>query len=127
VIALVSPAAAQDVALAPGSHIRIQSADEKQIQEGTFRVLTPDSLIYSPGLATSTQSIPLSSVGKIEVGRYNLRARSVLRDAAIGSAVGLGGTLAFAGGCQAFHGDCGVLAVLLVARCRSEEASSSER
>lgn len=106
-IALVSPAAAQDSALAPGALIRIQGADEKQFHEGTFRALTPDSLIYSPGLATSTESVPLARVGKIEVRRYDLRARSILRDAAIGSAVGLGGTLAIAGGCLVFHSECG--------------------
>ena len=87
--ALVSPAvAAQDSALAPGAQIRIQSVDEKQLQEGTFRALTSDSLTYSPGLATSSQSIPLARVGRIEVSRYDLKARSVLTDAAIGSAVG---------------------------------------
>jgi hypothetical protein len=108
VIALASPsAAAQDSALAPGALIRIQGADEKHFHEGTFRALTPDSLIYSPGLATSTQAMPLSMIGRIEVSRYDLRARSVFRDAAIGSAVGLGGTLAIAGGCLAFHSDCG--------------------
>src|SRR6476646_8613259 len=93
---LVNGARAQDSALAPGSHIRIQSSDEKRFDEGTFRALTPDSLIYSPGLATSTQTIPLARVGKIEVSRYNLRARSILPDAAIGTAVGLGGNLAIA-------------------------------
>jgi hypothetical protein len=97
---------AQHSALVAGSRIRIQGADEKQVQEGTFRALTPDSLTYTPGLSTSTRTIPLSRVGKIEVSRYNLRARSVLGDAAIGSAVGLGGTLAIAGGCAVFHGDC---------------------
>jgi hypothetical protein len=112
-IALVSPrVAAQESGLTPGAQIRIQGADEKQFHEGTFRALTADSLIYSPGLATSTQSLPLSMIGKIEVSRYNLRARSVLRDAAIGSAVGLGGTLAIAGGCLAFHGDCGLELIL---------------
>jgi hypothetical protein len=113
-MALGSPgAAAQDSALAPGALIRIQGADEKQFHEGTFRALTPDSLIYSPGLATSTQSMPLSMIGRIEVRRYNIRARSVLRDAAIGSAVGLGGTLAVAGGCLAFHKDCGLGLILV--------------
>jgi hypothetical protein len=108
-LALASPrAAAQESALAPGALIRIQGADEKHFHVGTFRALTPDSLIYSPGLATSTQSMPLSMIGRIEVSRYDLRTRSVLRDAAIGSAVGLGGTLAIAGGCVAFHGDCGL-------------------
>lgn len=113
-MALGSPgAAAQDGALAPGALIRIQGADGKQFHEGTFRALTPDSLIYSPGLATSTQSMPLSMIDRIEVRRYNLRARSVLRDAAIGSAVGLGGTLAVAGGCLAFHKDCGLGLILV--------------
>jgi hypothetical protein len=108
-IALASPdAAAQESVLAPGALIRIQGADEKQFHEGTFRALTPDSPIYSPGLATSTRSMPRSMIGKIEVRRYNLRARSVLRGAAIGSAVGLGGTLAITGGCLAFHSDCGL-------------------
>jgi hypothetical protein len=109
----VNSARAQDSVLTPGSQIRIQSSDEKQVHEGTFRALTADSLLYSPGLATSIQSIPLASVGKIEVSRYNLRARSVLTDAAIGSAVGLGGTLAVAGGCAVFHGDCGVAVILI--------------
>jgi hypothetical protein len=112
-IALASPgAAAQDSALAPGALIRIQSADEKQFHEGTFRALTPDSLVYSPGLATSARSMPLSMIGRIEVSRYDLRTRSVLRDAAIGSAVGLGGTLAIAGGCFLFHSDCGLGLIL---------------
>jgi hypothetical protein len=102
-------AAAQDSALTPGSRIRIQSADDKQIHEGTFRALTPDSLVYSPGLATSIESLPLSSVGKIEVSRYNLKARSVLTDAAIGTGIGLGGTLAVGGACAVFHSDCFVL------------------
>ena len=107
-VALVSPAvAAQDSALAPGAQIRIQGTDGKQLEEGTFRALTSDSLTYSPGLATSSQSIPLARVGRIEVSRYDLKARSVLTDAAIGSAVGLGGTLAIAGGCLVFHSDCG--------------------
>ena len=52
-------------------------------------------------------------IGRIEVRRYNIRARSVLRDAAIGSAVGLGGTLAVAGGCLAFHKDCGLGLILV--------------
>jgi hypothetical protein len=99
-------APAQDSALVAGSYIRIQGADGKQVHEGTFRALTSDSLIYSPGLSTSTRTIPLATVGKIEVSRYNLRARSVLGDAALGSAVGLGGTLAIGGGCALFHGDC---------------------
>jgi hypothetical protein len=106
IVSWSSAAVAQDSALAPGSHIRIQSEDDKQLHEGTFRALTSDSLIYSPGLATSTRSIPLSSVGKIEVSRYNLKARSVLTDAAIGTGIGLGGTLAIAGGCAVFHSDC---------------------
>jgi hypothetical protein len=113
-IVLASPgAAAQDNALTPGALIRIQGADEKQFHEGTFRALTPDSLIYSPGLATTTRSMPLSLIGRIEVSRYDLRARSVLRDAAIGSAVGLGGTLAMAGGCWVFHSDCGLGLILV--------------
>jgi hypothetical protein len=101
-----STAAAQDSALTAGSRIRIQSADDKQLHEGTFRAMTPDSLVYSPGLATSIESIPLASVGKIEVSRYNHKARSVLTDAAIGTAIGLGGTLAIGGGCAVFHSDC---------------------
>ena len=108
----VNTARAQDSVLTPGSQIRIQSSDEKQVHEGTFRALTPDSLSYSPGLATSTLTIPLAAVSKIEVSRYDLRARSVFRDAAIGSAVGLGGTLALAGGCLAFHSDCGLELIL---------------
>ena len=99
-------APAQDSALVAGSRIRIQGADDKQVQEGTFRALTPDSLIYSPGLSTSAQTISLARIGKIEVSRYDLRARSVLADAAIGSGVGLGGSLAIVGGCALFHGDC---------------------
>ena len=47
------------------------------------------------------------------MSRYNLRARSILTDAAIGSAVGLGGTLAIAGGCAVFHGDCGLGLILI--------------
>jgi hypothetical protein len=104
----LSSAAAQDSALVNGSRIRIESTNERQVLEGTFRSLTPDSLIFSPGLDTSTQTLPLSSVGKIEVSRYHTRVRSVLASAAIGSAVGLGATLAVAGGCQVFHRDCGL-------------------
>jgi len=108
IVSWSSAAAAQDSALTAGSRIRIQSADDKQIHEGTFRALTPDSLIYSPGLATSIESLPLSSVGKIEVSRYNLKA-PVLTDAAIGAGIGLGGTLAIGGACAVFHSDCYVL------------------
>jgi hypothetical protein len=99
-------AAAQDNTLENGARIRIQSSNEKQVLEGTFRSFSGDSVIFSPGLDTSKQALSLSRVGKIEVSRYNLRARSVLADAAIGSAVGLGATLAIAGGCGIFHGDC---------------------
>ena len=106
-IALCSgAAAAQDSTLENGARIRIQSSNEKQMLEGTFRSFSADSVIFSPGLDTSKQALPLSRVGKIEVSRYNLRARSVLTDAAIGTAVGLGGTIAIAGGCVLFHGDC---------------------
>ena len=109
IVSWSSTATAQDSALTAGSRIRIQSADDKQIHEGTFRALTPDSLIYSPGLATSIESLPLSSVGKIEVSRYDVKARSVLKDAAIGTGIGLGGTLAIGGACAVFHSDCFVI------------------
>jgi hypothetical protein len=101
-----SEIAAQDTTLAAGSHIRIQSADEARIREGTFRAFTTDSVRFSPGLDTATETMPLSRVGKIEVVRYRSGAGSVLKGAAIGAGAGLGATFAFAGGCRLIKQDC---------------------
>jgi hypothetical protein len=105
--------AAQDSTIAAGSHIRIQRADEAEIREGTFRAFAADSIRFSPGLDTATETMPLSRVGKIEVVRYRSGAGSVLRGAAIGSGVGLGATLAAAGGCRLVKHDCDLGLVLL--------------
>jgi hypothetical protein len=105
--------AAQDSTLVEGSHIRIQSADETRSHEGTFRAFTADSIRFSPGLDTATETLPLSRVGRIEVLRYRSGAGSVLKDAAIGSGVGLGATLAFAGGCALTKHDCSLGALFI--------------
>jgi hypothetical protein len=99
-------ASAQDSALVAGSHIRIESADEKHVQVGTFRELTADSLTFSPGLDTARETIPLARVGKIEVSRSRSGVGSVLKGGAIGAGVGLGAILAISGVCQLTHGDC---------------------
>jgi hypothetical protein len=114
-IALSSSAiAAQDTTLVNGSHIRVQSVDDSTIREGTFRASTADSLRFSPGLDTSTETIALSRVSKIEVMRYRTGAGSVLKGAAIGTGVGLGATLALAGGCGLIkQNDCSLRFVLI--------------
>jgi hypothetical protein len=105
---------AQDTTLVSGSHIRIQSADEAQIREGTFRAFTADSIRFSPGLDTATETIALSRLGRIDVIRYSSGAGSVFKGAAIGSGVGLGATLALAAGCKVIeHDDCSIGFVLL--------------
>jgi hypothetical protein len=109
-----SGAAAQDTTLVSGSHIRIQSADEAQIREGTFRAFTADSIRFSPGLDTATESIALSRVRRVEVIRYSSGAGSVFKGAAIGSGVGLGATLALAAGCKYIqHDECSIGYVLI--------------
>jgi hypothetical protein len=108
-------AAAQGSTLAAGSHIRIQSTDDAQTREGTFRAFTADSIRYSPGLDTATETLPLSRVGRIEVLRSRSGAGSVFKGAAIGSGVGLAATLALAEGCKVIKhdDDCGIGFVLL--------------
>jgi hypothetical protein len=106
--------AAQDSTLVEGSHIRIHSADQAQIREGTFRAFTADSIRFSPGLDTATETMALSRVGKIEVIRYSSGAGSVFKGAAIGSGVGLGAILALAEGCKLTnHGECSIGFVLI--------------
>jgi hypothetical protein len=108
-----SEIAAQDSTLTAGSHIRIQRVDEAQIREGTFRAFTTDSIRFSPGLDTATETMPLSRVGKLEVVRYQSGVGSVLKGAAIGSGVGLGATLAAAGGCRLVKRDCDLGLILV--------------
>jgi hypothetical protein len=109
-----SGAAAQDTTLVSGSHIRIQSADEAQSREGTFRAFTADSIRFSPGLDTAMETIALSRVRRIEVIRYSSGAGSVFKGAAIGSAVGLGATFALAEGCKVIqHDECSIGYVLI--------------
>ena len=106
------PAAAQDEALVYGTRIRIETLDEKRPHEGTFRQLTADSIIFSPGLDTLTQAIPLGRVRRIDVSRPN-GGRSVLKGAAIGAGVGLGALIAAGGVCHASNADCALGLVLI--------------
>jgi hypothetical protein len=88
-IALVSTrSAAQDDALVYGSHIRIHAADERQVREGAFRSLTNDSITYSPGLDTTTETLPLAVVRRVEVSRGMTSVGSTLKGGAIGTLAG---------------------------------------
>jgi hypothetical protein len=79
---------AQDDAITYGTHIRIQAADERQVREGAFRSLTSDSISFSPGLDTSTQTLPLSRVRRIDVSRGMSSTGSAFKGGAIGVLLG---------------------------------------
>ncbi|HEV7705022.1 MAG TPA: hypothetical protein VGO46_12055 [Gemmatimonadaceae bacterium] len=83
-----SPIAAQDGAITYGTHIRIQAADEEHEREGAFRSLSSDSISFSPGLDTSTQTLPLSRVRRIDVSRGMSSTGSALKGGAIGVLIG---------------------------------------
>jgi hypothetical protein len=88
-IALVSTrGVAQNEVLVYGSHIRIHAVDVQKVLEGAFRSLTNDSITFSPGLDTSTETLALSRVRKVEVSRGFSSAGSALEGGAIGTLAG---------------------------------------
>jgi hypothetical protein len=80
--------AAQDDAIAYGTHIRIQAIDERRVREGAFRSQTSDSISFSPGLDTSVQTLPMSRVQRIDVSRGMSSAGSAFKGGAIGVLLG---------------------------------------
>jgi hypothetical protein len=101
--------AAQDDAITYGTHIRIQADDERNVREGAFRSLTSDSISFSPGLDTSTQTLPLARVKRIEVSRGMSSTGSTFKGAAIGAAAGAVVVGAMAMRCHdSGSADCGI-------------------
>jgi hypothetical protein len=83
-----SAIASQDEAIVYRTRIRIQTADERELREGTFQSMSGDSISFSPGLDTSTQTLPLSRVRQIEVSRGMSSTGSKLKGGAIGVLLG---------------------------------------
>ena len=88
-IALASLTALAQV-IAPGSHVRIYPLAGTQPSEGSLLAMTSDSLSLHIGSSSIVQTLPMDSVRAIDVGQGTRARHVVLRDAALGAAIGIG-------------------------------------
>jgi hypothetical protein len=136
-VAILGSLAAGAQVAPPGSHVRVLPLPGGTRLEGSLVIMTDDSISVRPGISDEMITVPMNSVRTVDVSDgLHSRADVIVRDGAIGLAVGVGGMLlSRKPACGSTNNDCslsfellafpvgaaGLLAGILIGRSQKSE------